>query len=115
MKAACIEAAERPTEVEDFEVGVFCGKYVTEVPKGYFGHLSDLRNGKREQENGLTDVKAGDNGATVVASSGPTNEPRDGDDADELRNANGIKTPEDREDIRYVASGIETVLCHMSN
>jgi len=86
LKAACLEAAEGTSKVEDFEVGVFCGKYVTDVPEGYFRHLSELRNGKRAQKAG-------------VASSGPANGPPEADEADALRNANGIKTPEYREDI----------------
>ncbi|TDZ15966.1 Amidophosphoribosyltransferase [Colletotrichum orbiculare MAFF 240422] len=43
LKDACIEAAgDKATEITDFEVGVFCGKYKTVVPSGYFAHLSDL-------------------------------------------------------------------------
>ncbi|RYP92080.1 hypothetical protein DL770_001810 [Monosporascus sp. CRB-9-2] len=99
LKAACIEAAESTSQVEDFEVGVFCGKYVTEVPEGYFEHLSELRSGKREQKAGVTIIKAGGDDGSVITSSGPVNGPPERDEAGALRDANGIKTPEHREDI----------------
>lgn len=38
-----MEAAPKDTTVEDFEIGVFCGRYKTEVPDGYFEHLDELR------------------------------------------------------------------------
>ncbi|KPM37893.1 Amidophosphoribosyltransferase [Neonectria ditissima] len=86
LKAACIEAAEGTPQVEDFEVGVFCGKYVTGVPEGYFEHLSDLRNGRRGKKVTVTNIEAGGNeGGSVVVSSGPTDGPPEG--------------PEHREDI----------------
>lgn len=110
LKAACIEAAEGTTQVEGFEEGVFSGKYVTEVPEGYFRHLSELRNGKRAQGAGVTIVKAGGDEGSVVTSSGPVNRPPEGDEADAFWNANTIKRPEDCEDIRYVVSDIE-LLC----
>ena len=103
LKAACIEAAEGTTQIEDFEVGVFCGKYVTPVPEGYFGHLSDLRNGKRSQKNGLTVVKAEDDeGGALVASSGPADGPLVEGKNGSSRITNQTKAPEHREDIRYV-------------
>ncbi|KAK2594856.1 hypothetical protein QQS21_007406 [Conoideocrella luteorostrata] len=77
LKAACHEAAEGTSQVQDFEVGVFCGQYVTDVPEGYFTHLSEIRNGKQGQN--------GDAG-NVVASSGPVN-------------GSMPKVPEHREDI----------------
>ncbi|KAK7432817.1 hypothetical protein QQZ08_000680 [Neonectria magnoliae] len=99
LKAACIEAAEGTTQVQDFEVGVFCGKYVTGVPEGYFEHLSDIRSGKRGQKTTLTNITAGGGDGSVVSSSGPTNGPPGGDEANAGRNANGVKVPEHREDI----------------
>jgi amidophosphoribosyltransferase len=48
LTAACIEAAEGESEIQGFEVGVFSGKYITEVPEGYLEHLSKLR-GNREK------------------------------------------------------------------
>jgi len=41
LKSCCAKLS--PRETQDFEVGVFCGKYITPVPEGYFEHLEDLR------------------------------------------------------------------------
>lgn len=41
LKAACAE--ESPRKNQEFEVGVFCGKYVTPVTDGYFEHLERVR------------------------------------------------------------------------
>jgi amidophosphoribosyltransferase len=97
LKAACMEAAEDTSKVTSFETGVFSGCYVTEVPEGYFEHLSDLRSGKRKAKTALTSIKAGgDEGGNVVVSSGPTNGP----EADE------------REDIRSVSTkGLVSNVC----
>jgi amidophosphoribosyltransferase len=59
LKAACIEAAQGPTTIENLEVGVFNGCYVTGLPDGYLDDLSDLRNGRTRQKPGLENVKAG--------------------------------------------------------
>ncbi|KAL8707989.1 MAG: hypothetical protein Q9220_007069 [cf. Caloplaca sp. 1 TL-2023] len=55
LKAACFEAEvprspqqQRPPQ--DFEVGVFCGKYVTPVDKEYFKHLEQVRGHAREMK-----------------------------------------------------------------
>lgn len=108
LKAACLEAADSKSEVKDFEVGVFCGKYVTGVPEGYFEHLSDLRNGRRGKAATLMNMSAGLNGdASVITSSGTANGPPASDeDDDACPYANGIKTPEHREDIRYVLADV---------
>ena len=111
LKAACTEASP-DARIIDFEVGVFCGKYKTEVPEGYFEHLNESR-GKKRKIAGFTD---GPN-STAPGSSGPVNErvPRAaGDelrlglrslgaaDADRDALANlGPRSPEHREDIRY--------------
>lgn len=42
LKTACREVAP-DGPVQDFEVGVFCGKYATPVTDGYFHHLEALR------------------------------------------------------------------------
>jgi amidophosphoribosyltransferase len=41
LKAACAELSPRPNQ--GFEVGVFCGSYVTPVEPGYFEHLEKVR------------------------------------------------------------------------
>ena len=46
LNAACTDASEGRSEVQDYEVGVFSGNYVTNVPEGYFEHLSNLRGNK---------------------------------------------------------------------
>ena len=93
LKAACMEAADSTSKVQDFEVGVFCGKYVTEVPEGYLEHLSDIRVGKPRQKNAVTNIKpGGDEQGAVIASSGPTNQSLEGND------------------IRYVVADTETSL-----
>ncbi|RKF72645.1 Amidophosphoribosyltransferase [Golovinomyces cichoracearum] len=50
LKAACAELSPRGLD-QDFEVGVFCGKYVTPVESGYLERLQNLR-GKGSKLNG---------------------------------------------------------------
>jgi amidophosphoribosyltransferase len=59
MTAACMEAATGESKVQSFEVGLFSGDYVTEVPSGYFEKARGLRGGKRKGSMLIT------NGATV--------------------------------------------------
>ncbi|KZF19337.1 amidophosphoribosyltransferase [Xylona heveae TC161] len=42
LKESCAELSPRGKE-QDFEVGVFCGKYVTPVEQSYFDHLERVR------------------------------------------------------------------------
>jgi amidophosphoribosyltransferase len=79
LKASCAEESPRgPTQ--QFEVGVFCGKYVTPVTKGYFEHLERVRGESRKMKvleaakeniiNGIADPKDIDmvsKGVTVTA------------------------------------------------
>ena len=49
LKAACTEAVVPGAEPRtDFEVGVFCGKYVTPVDDAYFLHLEKIRGESRK-------------------------------------------------------------------
>ncbi|KOS23122.1 Amidophosphoribosyltransferase [Escovopsis weberi] len=87
MTAACIEAVESKSEVQGFEVGVFSGEYVTEVPEGYFEHLRELR-GKKKKRGSLM------NGGPVNVSAGQTT-PDNGNVTH-----NGLKSPEHCQDIK---------------
>jgi len=49
LKEACAELSPRPNQI--FEVGVFCGKYITPVEDRYFDHRDTLRGSrKRDKE-----------------------------------------------------------------
>lgn len=103
LKAACTEASPGG-QIKDFEIGVFCGSYKTEVPEGYFEHLNDLRRGKTTHP--------------AVASSGPVNVTNGGASVGnglriELTGAQrlqvdmtgynvGARSPDNRQDIRCV-------------
>jgi amidophosphoribosyltransferase len=49
LTEACAEVAksEGLSDPQTFEVGVFCGRYVTPVPAGYFDHLEEVRGKSR--------------------------------------------------------------------
>jgi amidophosphoribosyltransferase len=132
LKAACLEVTPGG-KVEDFEVGVFCGKYKTAVPEGYFEHLNQSRGKKRKMAEGAavaTGATGGGVGAgseAVVGNSGPVNVAAKRVLVDggvtvappsavaaaaaagaelvngEDRNA-GMENPNNRQDIRYVLS-----------
>lgn len=96
-----MDAAQKGCQVEGIETGVFTGKYITGVPKGYFEHLSALRNGKKLKSAaaaaGLTEVNTSEpsDDPVVVTNSGPVN-------------GTG---PEYREDIRFVVATAADILC----
>jgi amidophosphoribosyltransferase len=104
LKAACADASPN-SEIKDFEVGVFCGTYKTEVPEGYFEHLNESRGKKRKMAG------AGEVNSALVGNSGPVSvsQPEGGLNLD-LRTteesviANGPRSPQNREDIRYAHS-----------
>lgn len=124
-------------KVKDFEVGVFCGKYKTEVPEGYFEHLNEVRGKKRKMAE---DASAGAGGSqTVVASSGPVNVAKRPALVDGAGNGNGVglehrtpsgkgvdgepedknagmANPNNRQDIRYVLlTPIFLLVDHLAN
>ncbi|PMD27624.1 amidophosphoribosyltransferase [Hyaloscypha hepaticicola] len=49
LKAACAELSPRGL-TQEFEIGVFCGTYVTPVPPTYFEHLEKLRGENRKMK-----------------------------------------------------------------
>lgn len=51
LKAACVDAAREANSQDapqNFEVGVFCGSYITPVDEGYFEHLEQIRGQTRK-------------------------------------------------------------------
>jgi len=51
LKEACVDAAREANAEhapKDFEVGVFCGTYITPVDEGYFEHLEHIRGQTRK-------------------------------------------------------------------
>lgn len=48
LKAACADLSPRDPKTQTFEIGVFCGKYVTPVTEGYFEHLERVRGKSRK-------------------------------------------------------------------
>ena len=80
LEQACLTLA-RPDGPKRFEVGVFCGKYVTPVSEGYLEHLERIRGDRKKQKviesarmavnQGTADeatLKIAKNGATVDVS-----------------------------------------------
>ena len=50
LETACAQESPRDKATQKFEVGVFCGKYVTPVPDEYFNHLERVRGETRKQK-----------------------------------------------------------------
>ncbi|KAM3528810.1 hypothetical protein NHJ13051_002211 [Beauveria bassiana] len=73
LKAACLEAIEGETQIKDFEVGVFSGKYQTDVPESYFQHLSELRASKGQKRKPADEAGPDSKKLTVIANGGPVN------------------------------------------
>lgn len=48
LTSACAALSPRDPATQTFEVGVFCGKYVTPVTEGYFEHLEQVRGETRK-------------------------------------------------------------------
>ena len=67
LKAACAELS--PRKDQDFEVGVFCGTYITPVEDGYLEHLEEVRGATRKMkvmESARKAVASGSAGAEEV-------------------------------------------------
>lgn len=92
LKDACTEAADDTSDVKEFEVGVFSGKYITEVPDGYFEHISQLR-GKNKKRKIVNCSEA-----MLIANGGVVNVAPGQQAAGDARN--GVKSPSYREDIK---------------
>ncbi|KAJ4317728.1 amidophosphoribosyltransferase [Neodidymelliopsis sp. IMI 364377] len=56
LQRACASLSPRDSKTQAFEVGVFCGKYVTPVDDGYFDHIDRIR-GKRRQAKVLDNAR----------------------------------------------------------
>jgi amidophosphoribosyltransferase len=48
LVAACAELSPRDPSTQQFEVGVFTGKYITPVDEGYLEHLERVRGEKKK-------------------------------------------------------------------
>ncbi len=61
LRDACIGAAESgSTEISEFEIGVFCGQYKTDVPDDYFEHLgraAAAKSAKKAKAQAQADVQ----------------------------------------------------------
>ncbi|XXH05893.1 hypothetical protein Hte_012334 [Hypoxylon texense] len=68
LKAACAELSPS-NGPKEFEVGVFCGTYVTPVPEGYFEHLNEIRGTKRKH---APHAQLASSGPTIVVSGSQT-------------------------------------------
>jgi hypothetical protein len=108
LKAACAEASPN-SEIKDFEVGVFCGSYKTDVPEGYFEHLNESRGKKRKMAGAEEGNSAlvGNSGPVAVSQPGenPKLELRALETVPEVVMNNGLRSPANREDIRFVTIG----------
>jgi amidophosphoribosyltransferase len=50
LETACAALSPRDPKTQKFEVGVFCGKYVTPVDASYFEHLERIRGESRKMK-----------------------------------------------------------------
>jgi amidophosphoribosyltransferase len=69
LESACAQESPRNPATQKFEVGVFCGKYVTPVPNDYFEHLERIRGETRKLKvlhNAREAVRQGTAGETQI-------------------------------------------------
>ena len=69
LESACAQESPRDPATQKFEVGVFCGKYVTPVSNDYFEHLERIRGESRRLkvlENAREAVRQGTAGEKQV-------------------------------------------------
>ncbi|KAK5014183.1 amidophosphoribosyltransferase, partial [Cryomyces antarcticus] len=118
LEAACAQLSPRDPKTQKFEVGVFCGKYVTPVADDYFEHLEHVRGetrklkvmenareavmqgtaGEEEVRMAANGVEVDDSGEVVAAGS------EDGQEVDPITLANGVgKRKRDEGDEQGVA------------
>lgn len=79
---------------------MFCGKYITEVPKGYFAHLDALRGDKGRAVPAVLASQAGNGGPVLQGDAKGVN----GGGLQPNGHAEPLRSPADREDIRRVLS-----------
>jgi len=117
LKAACADLSPRDPKTQQFEVGLFCGDYCTAVPDGYLDHLDQVRGHTRKlhvEETKRTIVQAVANSEPVQVAlsqsqgSGTSTGPHlsvngSGTKVASPESPQPPRTPEDRQDIRYVA------------
>ncbi|KAI9768977.1 MAG: amidophosphoribosyltransferase [Geoglossum simile] len=101
LKLACAELSPRDPATQEFEVGVFCGKYVTPVDSGYFDRLERLRGGSKRLkicENAAMNGSVSEGAVAVAAKGVQVDEygaeiPAEDDDEDKVvATVNGSRT-----------------------
>ncbi|KAK4167446.1 phosphoribosyltransferase-like protein [Cladorrhinum sp. PSN259] len=93
LKVACTEPTKRDIDVQDFEVGVFCGEYKGEVPEGFFERANQLQ----QQDHAAAKVSA--RKTCLVTNSGDVNVPKE--------DGTVVRTPENRGDIKCVVTSVQ--------
>ena len=85
---------------------MFCGKYITEVPPGYFEHLDELRGKKRKTavaQGMQVPAEAANGGSSHLYASPGTAKPSAQGSRSSTAAKATLNDPPDRADIRYVA------------